>query len=92
MENEKMNRNQLIKVDLPLIKNLLEKQGRLSMAHDIETAIETIDEQYVDTEESLSKIMDALHANKNCSQEELFECCAKAFEIAEKSLLRSRSK
>lgn len=41
-------------------------------------------------EESLSAIMGALSANPNCSQDELFQCCANAFEIAEATLQKLR--
>jgi hypothetical protein len=43
-------------------------------------------EQTSDVKISLGNIMHALHANPNCSQQELFECCANAFMIAEKAL------
>lgn len=41
-----------------------------------------------EVEESLSAIMGALAANPSCSQEELFQCCANAFEITEATLLK----
>jgi hypothetical protein len=81
-----MNIKKLVKIELPRIRLMLESENKLSLAHDIETAIEIINEQRINTEESLSNIMSALQANPNCSQKELFECCANAFAIAEKAL------
>ena len=48
--------------------------------------IGTVSKQEV--EYSLSAIMGALAANPNCSQDELFQCCTNAFEIAEAALLK----
>jgi hypothetical protein len=42
-------------------------------------------EQVSEIKDAFSAIMAALQANPNCSQEMLFECCANAFEIAEKA-------
>lgn len=67
-----------------------ERMGRASGCNaDAASDITTLSKQEV--EDSLSAIMGALAANPNCSQDELFQCCANAFEIAEATLLKSQS-
>jgi hypothetical protein len=81
-----MNVKKLVEIDLPNIKKLLESQNKLSLAHDIETAIEVINRQQTTTEDTLKNIMSALQVKNNFSQEDLFEHCNKALNNAEKSL------
>jgi hypothetical protein len=91
MDMMSINSNQLVGTELPAIKKMLESSGKLTLAHDIETAIETINEQFENADTALGDIMSALQANPQCSQQELFECCANAFQIAEKARKRARS-
>jgi hypothetical protein len=86
-----MNSKQIVETDLPQIIKMLELENKLSLAHVIETAIEIIAQQKSYTEASLTNIMSTLAANPNCSQKELFECCASAFSVAEKALKASRN-
>jgi hypothetical protein len=64
-----------------------ERMGRASGCNvEAEGQVGTLSQQEV--EESLSAIMGVLAANPNCSQDELFQCCANAFEIAETTLAK----
>jgi hypothetical protein len=81
-----MNKKQMITESLPAISKMLTAQKKLTLAHDIETAIEMFNEQRISTNDTLRDIMRALQSNPHCSQQMLFECCANAFAIAEKAM------
>jgi len=66
------------------------ENGKLPRSYPSSSDVECSQLLRKDIEEPLTEIMRALEANPNSSQDELFECCAKAFQIAETLIKKSR--